>query len=235
MEKSNVKRKVFNLGFSKTGTTSVENALALLGYNVCRGHYNNNYTNFLIALYVNKDYKELFRFTTQFDAFADGPWGGGELYLHLPKEYPEAHYILTVRDAGAWYASFEKMLTRFDPDLSTTFDTFYSKGRYGTPLFFRHVFGIESMKDAREKMIAYYNAYNRNVQEHFRQAGIPLLVMDLAKGDGWKELCPFLGHPIVNEPFPHLNKAKNAGDNTAPKTDPPAQASGGFLSRIFKR
>ena len=33
------KKKVFGIGFSKTGTTSLENALTILGYNVCKGHW----------------------------------------------------------------------------------------------------------------------------------------------------------------------------------------------------
>jgi hypothetical protein len=34
-----------------------------------------------------------------------------------------------------------------------------------------------------------------------------LLVFDLPRGDGWEELCAFLGHPIPDEPFPHANRA----------------------------
>lgn len=228
------RQKVFNLGFSKTGTTSVEEALKLLGYNVCRGHYNNNYTNFLIALYVNKDYAELMKFTALYDAFADGPWSGGDLYKTLLKEYPDAHYILTVRDPEAWYQSFEKMLTRFDPDPETTFDTFYAKGRYGTPYFFRHIFGIETMKGAREKMIAYYLEYNRSVSEYFKAGNKELLVMDLAKGDGWEKLCPLLGCQLPGVPFPHMNKVKT-GSDVQPPAAKPVQPPKGFFSRLFDK
>ena len=34
-----------------------------------------------------------------------------------------------------------------------------------------------------------------------------LLIIDLPNDDGWSRLCPFLGHPTPNEPFPHANKA----------------------------
>ena len=33
------------------------------------------------------------------------------------------------------------------------------------------------------------------------------LIIDLPNDDGWSRLCPFLGHDIPNEPFPHANKA----------------------------
>lgn len=31
--------KVFGLGFSKTGTSTLESVFEILGYNVCRGHW----------------------------------------------------------------------------------------------------------------------------------------------------------------------------------------------------
>jgi len=30
-----------------------------------------------------------------------------------------------------------------------------------------------------------------------------LLVMDICRGDDYVKLCPFVGHPPVDEPFPH--------------------------------
>ena len=68
--------KVFNLGFSKTGTTSIEQALSILGYRVAKGHWKYNYCFYLLALCVNRDYDEIIRFTHSFDAFCDAPWGG---------------------------------------------------------------------------------------------------------------------------------------------------------------
>jgi hypothetical protein len=32
------------------------------------------------------------------------------------------------------------------------------------------------------------------------------LIIDVTKGEGWEKLCPFLGVPIPNQPFPHRNK-----------------------------
>lgn len=69
-------RKVFNLGFSKTGTTSIERALQILGYRVAKGHWKYNYCFYLMSLCVHGDYEEIIRFTKAFDAFCDGPWGG---------------------------------------------------------------------------------------------------------------------------------------------------------------
>jgi hypothetical protein len=223
-------KKVFGLGFSKTGTTSLEKAFSILGYKVCAGHYNNNYTNFLIALYVNGDYKELTKFATLFDAFADGPWGGGKLYRHLYEQYPDAHYILTIREPEKWYKSFEKMITRFDPDLNKAFDTFYANGRYGTPYFFKHIFGIETMYGSKDKMIAYYNEYNKDVIAFFKESKKDLLVVDLTDGEGWDKICPFLEKQKPLVPFPHENAAPNKINNTVD-----AKNNQGLFRRIIKK
>lgn len=31
--------------------------------------------------------------------------------------------------------------------------------------------------------------------------------MDPARGDGWDNLCPFLGPPVPDQPFPRVNSA----------------------------
>ena len=55
--------------------------------------------------------------------------------------------------------------------------------------------------------IARYERHNREVQEYFANRPDDLLIIDLPNDDGWSRLCPFLGHPTPNEPFPHANKA----------------------------
>ena len=55
--------------------------------------------------------------------------------------------------------------------------------------------------------IACYERHNREVQEYFAKRPDDLLIIDLPNDDGWSRLCPFLGHDIPNEPFPHANKA----------------------------
>jgi hypothetical protein len=53
--------------------------------------------------------------------------------------------------------------------------------------------------------------YRKRFREHNERviAEVPperLLVMDIAAGEGWEKLCPFLGVPIPPEPFPVANK-----------------------------
>lgn len=204
------KNKVFCLGFSKTGTTSMEQALDILDYDVCRGHWNSPHTYYLLALYVNRDFKEILRLTRYWDAFADGPWGGTDLYHQLLETYPNAKYILTERDPEAWYASFEKLMTMFDVDPETALESYHASGMYGSGYYFESIFGVKALAGNKKKIIDTYVSYNNAVKEQFRRLGKELLVLDLAKeNDAWGKICAHLGQPVPAAPFPHENRARD--------------------------
>lgn len=213
------KNKVFCLGFSKTGTTSLEYALKSLGYNVCHGHWQSNYTFYLLALWIHRDYEELLRMTRYWDAFADGPWGGTELYVKLVEHYPNAKYVLTERDPESWYDSFEKLITMFDPNPETALASYHDHQRYGSGYYFESIFGITKLAGHKDKIIGTYTAHNRNVKEFFEAKDIELLSFDVSSEPNvWQLLCPFLGMPAPNVPFPHFNKAT---DNPHLSAQPP--------------
>jgi len=201
--------KVFNVGFSKTGTTSIEQAFKILGYRVSKGHWKYHYNYYLLAVALAGDYDEIIRYTRLFDAFCDGPWGGGtDLYKRLEQEYPDAHFLLTVRDPDKWHDSLVTMLTMFDDDLRTAMGTYHRYGFFGTVYWFRKVFDIEELAGNRDKMIARYLAYNDEVQAYFRARNRPLYVADVSQEENpWEGLCGFLGRDVPDVPFPRLNTA----------------------------
>jgi hypothetical protein len=51
-----------------------------------------------------------------------------------------------------------------------------------------------------------YHKFHRGVEDHFRGREDKLLILDICGGDGWEKLCPFVGKPIPDIPFPHENK-----------------------------
>ena len=202
--------KVFGLGFSKTGTSSLEKALQALGYEVCRGHWKLPHTFFLHALYANKDYEGIRRLSEHFDAFADGPWGGTELYSYLYEWYPDAHFILTMREPEEWYRSLEKLLTMFDLNLKTCLKSYYAKGMFGSAYFFESAFAIDRLEGNRQKIIDIYNERNQEVLDFFAtKPDAKFLVMRITEGDGWNVLCPFLDKPVPSRSFFHANKAED--------------------------
>jgi len=181
--------------------------LQILGYNVCRGRWSNPHTFYLLALYVNRDYEEIFRMVNYWDAFADGPWGGTDLYVQLYERFPESKFILTIRDAESWYASFEKLITMFDLNVDTALASYHANGMYGSAYYFEHIFDIKTLAGNKQKIIDHYNAYNENVSNFFSKVQANFIVFDLFAGDGWEKLCAFLDKEIPNQTFPHANKS----------------------------
>ncbi len=198
--------KVFGIGFLKTGTTSLETALKVLGYNTWWGHWENPNCGFAMALFVNRDYDELFKLLNYYDAFADNPWGGNDLYREIYKRLPDSKFILTLRDPERWYDSFENNLTKFDSNLDTALDSFHAKGRCGAVYFVKHIFGIESLANNKQKIIDHYNAHNQSVINFFAERNADFITFNMPAGDGWEKLCRFLKRPIPEAPFPHSNK-----------------------------
>lgn len=198
--------KVFNLGFSKTGTTSFEHAMRALGFRVAHGHWAYNYTFFLTAMALIEEWDEVLRFTNLVDVFSDGPWGGGtNLYKVLEQRLPEATFVMTLRPAEIWYASFEKQIMLFDRDPETALHS-YRRYMYGSGYWFAKVFDIETLAGNRDRIIDRYNRYNDAVVDYFGRCNRPLTVLDFAAGDGWEKLCGAVGKPVPERPFPRMNK-----------------------------
>jgi hypothetical protein len=199
--------KVFCIGFSKTGTTSLEYALEKLGYNVCHGHWNLKHNDYLLALWIHQDLEEIRRMSRYWDAFADAPWGGTELYRALHSWYPDAKFVLTLREPEDWYRSLERMLTRFDSSLQTALDTFHARGRFGFVNFVRHRFEISQLVGNKDKIIERYRAHYELAEEYLIHNKANFAKLDCTQEDGWRVLCPFLGKDTPPVPYPRLNVA----------------------------
>jgi hypothetical protein len=178
-------QKVFCIGFHKTGTTSMRDALALLGYRVTgpNGLYDPEIAIKLDALVDT--------LSESFDAFQDNPWP--LVYRRMDEKYPDAKFILTVRDPDRWSAS----VVRHFQQQETPMRALIYGGDAATPT------GNEA------HYIAVMTRHNAEVLEYFRDRPGKLLVMDLSRGHGWRELCAFLGLDVPDAPFPHANAAND--------------------------
>ena len=178
-----MKTKVFCIGFHKTGTTSLRLALELLGYRVTGPNATKD------PDIAEKVYDMADELVAQYDAFQDNPWP--VLYREMDRRYPSSKFILTMRNADSWIASQVKDF-----------------GLRETPMR-RWIYGEDAgCPEGNEAVyVARYERHNREVQEYFRDRPDDLLILDLPSGDGWPELCGFLGVPVPDKPFPHANKA----------------------------
>jgi hypothetical protein len=180
--------KVFGVGWAKTGTTTLGACFETLGLR----HVGQRLD--LVPHLEAGDHGSLLSAAATGDAFEDWPWI--LMWRELDHAFPGSRFVLTRRDPERWLASYRNMLAR--PGFETDELTRIRRVLYGLP--FPHV--------TDDQLVARYLRHNDAVVAHFRGRPEALLVVDWECGDGWPELCRFLGRAIPAVPFPH----ENAGD-----------------------
>ena len=174
--------KVFCIGFHKTGTTSMMDALTMLGYNVTGP---NHVFDRDIASKLDRVVTEL---SHKYDAFQDNPWP--LVYRKMDRLHPGSKFILTLRDEEKWFESNRK---HFRGKSTPMRELIYGPGA-------AHPRGNEELYKQRLRR------HNREVMEYFKDRPDDLLVIDVTRNPSWEPLCSFLGRPVPAEPFPHANK-----------------------------
>jgi len=176
--------KIFGIGLSKTGTTSLASALQLLGF---RTRDNMGIDEYRVGDVTCLDLEVV----DAHDALTDTPIPS--FYRELDVRYPNSKFILTVRDREAWLQSCRKQFTQKLADKNNEAHRRLFFDLYGTDVF-----------DA-DRFARGYDCFVEGAKAYFRGRPGDLLVLDIAAGGGWSELCPFLGAPQPDVPFPKAN------------------------------
>lgn len=209
--------KIIGAGFPRTGTTTLKKALQILGYNDTY-HFKD-----LIAHPEKLKFWEELEATgsTDFESLFKGyvasvDFPGYPYYRILAERYPEAKVILTTRDLDAWYKSTHQTVWKAGPQtvpakLILLFKMLFIARLRQTFMcikFMRRVYlnkqfngQFISEEHAKKVFVAHMNEVSKNIP------AANLLVYQVS--DGWEPLCKFLGHPIPDEEFPHLNKKEH--------------------------
>jgi len=181
MSRGKFPNKIIGVGFQKTGTSSLRDALRILGYKVG----DNNYQMLWPILHGN--YNRVFNKLNQYDAAEDNPWP--LIYKEIDQQIPNCKFILTIRESESWYKSVARHI-----------------GNLRSPMHeWIYGFGKGLPKDFKQNTIEVYNRHNQEVKVYFKNRPNDLLVVDFTTGAGWEELCNFLQVPIPKIPFPHAN------------------------------
>ena len=202
--------KIFCIGAHKTATTSLRNATAKLGFKTEPGTswYNGN----LRREYYRGNYAPIYAQIQKFDSLKDSPFNHKDFYKVLFAEYPNAKYILTVRDTESWFSSLYRWHINYvlPRGMLPDYNMYWIKW-YNVPLtaanFKRD---IHKHKDA---IIQEYQRRNEEVKEFFQAQGASdrLLVIDIAQETNpWLKLAPFLGKQPPQIPFPVANRQPTA-------------------------
>lgn len=178
-------RKVFVVGLSKTGTTSLHAALEQLGFRAIHNPES------MLRAEVDELHFSL-ALAASYDALSDLPIAA--FYRELDLAYPGSRFILTTRDADAWLAS---CANHFDPS------AFHPIA--GMKKLVERVYGTPSFQPALFR--AALERHNAEVKEYFAARPRDLLTIDIAQAEKWEPLCEFLQLPIPMAAYPHENRA----------------------------
>lgn len=185
--------RIFCIGMHRTGTTSIHEALKILGFDSF--HWGTGE-----APLIWDEMNALGRSPTleRWYALSDLPIP--LLYKNLDKAYPGSKFILTVRDEISWAKSVERL-----------WDAKYNPTRWMWSVYpFSHRIHTElyGQKDFdAEVFLARYRRHNAEVQEYFKDRPQDLLVMHQPS---WGPLCAFLDRPVPAVHYPRANQTRDA-------------------------
>lgn len=183
--------RVFGVGLSRTGTTSLARALDILGFPCL--HYPDP------GLMLDGAYDvalEGYRAACDITVSA--------FFEQLDEAYPDARFVLTVRPLEAWLASIETHTARIIRDAPHELDADNAKG-----IVRRMCFGTAGWN--RDLFVRAHSEHRARVERHFAQRPDKLLIVDVTSGDAWGPLCAFLGTERPAEDFPHRNRTLAQG------------------------
>lgn len=177
--------KIFGIGLNKTGTTTLAACFRELGFR----HTSCNLR--LMQCVDRGDLAPVFDHADRYDSFEDWPWP--LLYQELDRRYDDAKFVLTRRSsASVWFNSLKRHALRTGP-------TEYRSIAYG------HFMPLGK----REEHIAIYRRHNSAVRSYFSRRDDKLIEICWEEGDGWDELCSFIGVPAPQHELPHENKGRS--------------------------
>ena len=178
--KNNKNYKVWGIGLGRTGTKSLCSALNILGYK---------------TIHNPPSLSEIS--SPDIDGCAEGTTALHFKYLDL--RFPDSKFILTTREISSWLNSCNEAIKNIYPiDRFSENDPFYNamirnrSSRYG------------GLNYNEEQLIEKYYQHHFDVVSYFKGRNHQLLIMDIANGDGWAKLCPFLEAAIPSHDFPDV-------------------------------
>lgn len=177
--------RIFAIGLPKTGTLSLHHALLRLGFRSI--HYP---IDDVIPRLHQGDYGSI----GDYEAFINcGEWH----FAAINNIYPDARFIYTWRDYDQWLISVKRHFHHYEtPGLHTS--PYRNRLEvFGTAVFNEHV------------MKTIYEAHRFAVEQYFSGRD-NLLKLNVAEKDAYARLCRYLGTPVIEEAFPHENRARLA-------------------------
>jgi hypothetical protein len=176
--------KIFGIGLNKTGTSSLHQALGLLGYRSL--HWGGLESHERVLRAIDERKPMLQHLDPEPDAVSDVIAVIYYFYL-ADLQYPGSKFILTLRDLEEWLDSRRRHVER-NQQLKEA-------GQYDGSFL-----AVDFDLWAEE-----YRRHEAVVRTYFADRPADLLAFRPADGD-WEPLCTFLGQAVPELPFPWANR-----------------------------
>ncbi len=189
-------KKVFGLGLSRTGTTSLCAALNQLGINTIHYPYD------AVTQRELEMGSGMLSVLNNYQAIVD--ISVVPFYRQLDLVYPGSRFILTVRDIAGWLTSVGKHFEK----LAEVWSSLDPQFRAFTTFIVERVYG--SMKFDAARFRAIYEAHLADVHEYFHDRPADLLTLDITEGDPWVRLSRFVGILAPKQDFPRKHDSRES-------------------------
>ncbi|GLB48654.1 sulfotransferase [Neptunitalea lumnitzerae] len=182
----NLKPKVFGIGLNRTGSSSLGRFFEMLGYK----HSFECYGAEKLKIFLN-DKAALKKEMDKFEMHED--WPTAQVYKLLAEYYPDAKFILTLRDTPEqWFNSLLNTSGQEAAPFNKTKELIYG-------------YGVIT-EAQREELIGVYENHIKEVTEFFSNTPERLLILKTSDKNKNDKICDFLNISRVNFDFPHSQK-----------------------------
>jgi hypothetical protein len=176
--------KIFGIGMSRTGTTSLNHVLENMGYRCF---------HFVGALMADSNSDIL----DDVDVAMDSPIP--LLFPQLDKKYPNSKFILTTRNKDSWLESMHWLFTHGKVIWNWPKSTqAYHRKFYGTIKYDKNI------------LSNHYDLFHQKVFEYFKDRPRDLLVINIDRRININDICDYLDKPRINIQFPKTNERQYA-------------------------
>lgn len=199
-------KRVFCIGPQKTGTTSLAKLFQNEGYVVAPQYPFEK----MAVEYLTKNYYKIYDLIDNdfkhCNFFQDVPFSFYGCYKILYEKYPNAKYILSIRNSSEdWYDSLNRFIKLFNKNFSKINKSPIINAEMF--LYYKIYMHYIVKNYDKETLIKGYNNHIKDANEFFKNKD-NFIQINLSKHEDFIRLENFLGIKFKSKKFPHENRTK---------------------------